>query len=254
MNKHIIYFGHPGVSNASRNKKKTYNPEPSRLRLQKQIHEVNLFDTVSYYTLPVLESIPGWTHSKFCNDNPRGFGHWIWKPFIINHKLSTVPEGDVVMYCDLGCELLVQERDILHNLLCSDKHDIILSFPGGVRVDTGWIPPRERDWNKAFTIHHLGASVEHLKSRQYQGTCVIIKNNLKTRQFVERWLKICEDYRTIDDRPHGFKEISDFKEHRHDQSVLSLLLKQSDLRISTDVGKGVVMCRNPDEKPRGRCC
>lgn len=248
--KHIIYFGDAGQTNASRNTKTTYNPEPPRQRLQQQIKDVNLFDTETYHTLSTLEKIPEWKHSNFCNNNPRGFGYWIWKPFIINNKLNTIPEGDVVMYCDLGCELLVKEKNILQKLLCSDEHDITLSIPGMNPL----CMPYERDWCKAFTARRLEASDEHLESWQYQGSCIIFKNNTKTQQFVSKWLNVCEEYKPIDDHHYDMKSCDTFREHRHDQSVLSLLLKQSDLRISTDVGTGVVMLRNKDRKPRGRWC
>lgn len=248
--KHVIYFGHAAQSNASRNTNDKYEPKWPHLRLHKQIKEVNLFDTETYYTLSVLESIPEWTHSDFCNKNSRGFGYWIWKPFIINNKLSKVSEGDVVMYCDLGCELLVEEKHILQQLLCSDEHDITLSIPGMNPL----CMPYERDWCKTFTAQRLEASDQHLESWQYQATCMIIKNNAKTRQFVTKWLEICEEYKPIDDNHYGKKPCDAFRDHRHDQSVLSLLLKQSDLRISTDVGTGVVMLRNPGKKPLGRWC
>jgi hypothetical protein len=34
--------------------------------------------------------------------NERGSGFWSWKPFIIQKRLNEIPDGDVVLYCDVG--------------------------------------------------------------------------------------------------------------------------------------------------------
>ncbi len=44
-------------------------------------------------------------HGAFAASNRRGFGYWIWKPYILLRKLRNVRDGDIVFYCDAGCEI-----------------------------------------------------------------------------------------------------------------------------------------------------
>src|SRR5689334_23544900 len=44
-------------------------------------------------------------HGAFVRDNPKGYGQYIWKPYLIGKTLDRLPEGDVLIYCDAGCEI-----------------------------------------------------------------------------------------------------------------------------------------------------
>ena len=36
-------------------------------------------------------------HGAFIKRNPRGFGYWIWKPYIIWKTLKSLPDGDILL-------------------------------------------------------------------------------------------------------------------------------------------------------------
>lgn len=67
---------------------------------------------------------------------------------------------------------------------------------------------------------------DHIRNHiHYDATSIIImRNNKQTRQFVETWLKWCKKESAIIDSPSKTAERVEFLEHRHDQSILSLLL------------------------------
>lgn len=44
-------------------------------------------------------------HGRFMASNPRGFGYWVWKPFVILEALKALPAGWGVAYLDGGCVL-----------------------------------------------------------------------------------------------------------------------------------------------------
>jgi hypothetical protein len=53
----------------------------------------------------------------------------------------------------------------------------------------------------------------------------LVRNTLANRRFVEMWLDACTDARVLTDAPNtcGQPNLPGFVEHRHDQSVLSVL-------------------------------
>ena len=44
-------------------------------------------------------------HRTFIEANPRGYGYWLWKPYINLKLLSQVEEDDIIVYADGGCQL-----------------------------------------------------------------------------------------------------------------------------------------------------
>jgi hypothetical protein len=70
-----------------------------------------------------------------------------------------------------------------------------------------------------------GLSLNVLLSRQIAATAFIYKKSSVTRTIMNRWYELACDYKNIDDS-HSSITIEYFSEHRHDQSIFSLLLKR----------------------------
>ena len=76
----------------------------------------------------------------------------------------------------------------------------------------------------------------------YGGVNMFVKTK-PIMDLVESWYEIGCDYHMIDDSPSVASNLPCFKEHRHDQSIFSLLTKTRDL-INEDVdirNKGAVI-------------
>lgn len=69
-------------------------------------------------------------------------------------------------------------------------------------------------------------SNEYLNTRQRQAGAIMILNNKKTRELINNWYLLSSQYHFIDDTDSNIKNINGFKEHRHDQSIFSLLTKK----------------------------
>ena len=39
-------------------------------------------------------------NQTFVRNNPRGFGLWSWKPYLIDHFLKEIPQGSSLMYLE----------------------------------------------------------------------------------------------------------------------------------------------------------
>lgn len=207
-------------------------------RLLKQANNTGLFDNISMYTQEYLALQPDFhnRHSEFIKQNSRGFGYWLWKPYIIRQTMSEMNDGDVLLYLDCGCEIDVRKVDVIRqyiHYLKTEPADIMGSFA-----------LKESDWTKADLVNLIGATPEHMESKQYQAGALLLLVCPKTRNLVEEWYTLSCDYQNIDDSPSQLPNDSGFREHRHDQSIFSLLAKKYNIYSHRSLGLAVEYIRN----------
>jgi hypothetical protein len=160
----------------------------------------------------------------------RGAGYWLWKPFIILEELKRVPEGGFVFYSD--CGLKVGRRAIRRPL--SLLIDWMVEHNGGMFPGVyapEWGPSRK--WTKGECFEVMGCTdPAFLDAPQVQAGFSAWQNTEASRDFVAEWLTWCQKAQALSD------EITDpsipndpmFEDHRHDQSVLTLLMLKRGIR------------------------
>jgi hypothetical protein len=182
----------------------------------------------------VVDSVTHWTPDKllaagFENRCPtirlteRGSGFYAWKPFIIQKKLEVAPEGDIVFYCDVGrtfpYKLLSSSLQVFLDWMKTHKQSIM---PG---IQIPWGGPMSM-WTKrdAFVVTSLDTPSIHA-SAPIQASFSIWINGLDSKEIVADWMSLSAQRQMISDDPSvlGLPELSGYKEHRHDQSILSLV-------------------------------
>ena len=85
----------------------------------------------------------------------------------------------------------------------------------------------EKNWTKMNLVQFMDCNKpEILESGQIMATSFLIKKSSETLDLINEWLKICSLEWTIDDSPSTINNDLSFKDHRHDQSVFSLLRKK----------------------------
>lgn len=203
----------------------TYGDEAfarARERIGQQAIDSGWFDTVTVYTPQSLGDY-GLAHQEFIQRHKRGGGYWIWKAKLIFEKLKSLNQNDYLVYADAGCTLNPAGRwrffDYLKRLSNSDLG--VLTFN---------LTHLEKCWSKKDTVLALQLSDPEAFLNQFQkiSGLVILKKNDHAMQVMEEWAKwsIAEDYHLIDDTPSLAENDPCFREHRHDQSLYSLLSKQ----------------------------
>ncbi len=159
-------------------------------------------------------------YGSFVERHPRGFGYWIWKPWICWHILNALPEGDVLVYADSGCTLNPLGCRRLREYIASAR-----SHPDGI-VAFRLNDHPEHDWTKQATLDAFGCTkAACTEAPQILATAFVIRNSPVTRRLVQRWLELAtaNDGALVVDSTDD--EAPYFKEHRHDQSLWSLLVK-----------------------------
>ena len=154
----------------------------------------------------------------------RGFGYWIWKPYIILDALKRTKEKDILLYLDMGCHLN-EKGEYRFREYCEEVN---YNSSGFLVTDVG-SNHLERMWTKGdlFDFFHLRDRKEITETSQYQAGIIFIRKRCETVDLINEWLWVCtEHFRLVDDTPSWSSNLLGFRENRHDQSVLSLLLKQ----------------------------
>lgn len=143
----------------------------------------------------------------------RGAGYWLWKPYIIRHMLEfygDTDESTIIVYTDAG---ILFENDISNLILAMDG-DIML-------FGNRW---KHGDWCKMDCLEAMGCNKpEFTEHEQLQASCIIVKNTATAREFIDEWLTWCQVPGMIDDSPSIMPNLQGFREHRHDQAILTNL-------------------------------
>jgi len=161
----------------------------------------------------------------FIAENPRGYGYWIWKPFIISEYLKKIPENDILVYADIGCEFSSAGKKIFSDYLVHLKKNDFLVF-------STYNGQSESVWTKKELIELFNLPQVQIVKEQVAATFFLLKNNHRSRKIMQEWLDIAksENFKYINDvckRPRN----PGFIEHRYDQSIFSLLMKKYNVHI-----------------------
>lgn len=215
MNLHLTYFGD-----------NTYSFGKERIR--RQAENFGVFKTIQEYGNDDLNI----QHSDFWNEckehmmceRPGGerkyYGYYACKPYFILQALKNIPENEVLLYVDSGCELNkngIRRLEEYYNE-CMDNCGVFFSLN---------LP--EIQWTKMDTYRRLMCdNNDHLTTRQIISGIFLLKNNQNIREIVEEWLTVClEDHgHYLNDQPSILQNDITFIENRHDQSIFSLLIKR----------------------------
>jgi hypothetical protein len=186
------------------------------------------FTTIRGFTEADLMADPEfWTsHGNFIETNRRGYGYWLWKPHIIKKMMDKMKENDVLIYADAGCHLNLTQPAI--NRLY-EYVSILDGSPLGIL--SFQMEHLEYKYTKRETIDAVFEKDEntpHTTTGQCMATAVILRKTPHSVQVVDEWARLSQIYSIVNDDKHKERrpEVSGFIDHRHDQSILSLLVKK----------------------------
>ena len=148
-----------------------------------------------------------------------GNGYWLWKPYFLYKTLKTkLKDGDYLIYSDAG-------------ILYIDKAQLIVDFLNERKAEMYFhrLPHLEKHYTKRDAFILLGADLPFFtETGQFNAAFQIYKKSRFTEIFLEEYLYYAQDKRIISDDPNtlGLENYEGFIDHRHDQSILSLLTKK----------------------------
>jgi len=197
-------------------------------RLNKSGKAYGIKNIISY-TDSDLKRTKFYNKYKGILDQPRGAGYWLWKPFFIYKAMKELNDGDILIYSDSGAVFVEKPMPLLTLAL---KEKILLFTNNEPNIK----------WNKRRCLSKMNCdSKKYLDAPQVSAGFQIYVNNEETRKFVKEWLYYCCMPGVIDDTtssPGEYEEYAEYKEHRHDQSVLTNLATKYNIPLYRDPSQG----------------
>jgi hypothetical protein len=166
-----------------------------------------------------------WKRNSKILQQTKGGGYWLWKSYFIKMGLSEINEGEYLFYCDSGSRFIES----------IDK--LVDSFDDKFGIMPFELQSKEKHWTKRDCFILLKCDeFDIIESKQILATFSLWKKTDFSIKFVEEWLQYAQDERILTDIDNelGFPNYQNFVEHRHDQSIFSLLIKKYKLKAYRD--------------------
>ncbi len=190
----------------------------------------NGVDSVDVWDIGRFRSTSFYQRHRAILDQPRGSGYWLWKPFIIADSLDNAAEGDVVVYADAGVSILRSLEPLFEQCVAGGGPLLFAGHYDGI----GGRPYTCAAWTKRDCFVLTGCdSAEYHRARMVDAAFLCCMKSTRTMQLIHEWQTHCCDARVITDQPNecGLQNLPEFIDHRHDQSVLSLLAAKHNVEL-----------------------
>lgn len=199
----------------------------SASRLYRQASRSASVASIKIYGPESLLSLPTVRERRakaFLESNKRGFGYWSWKPLIVAHELMSLPAHlDGVIWLDVGCTLNFSNRESVArwNSYQDESEELSYKF---FRLNG---PNTHSEWTKKQAFDHYQLP-EALNRNLFTASAFLVSKSSDGIELVQNWMDACflDNGRLLVDSAPGELESKSFREHRHDQSLISLELEK----------------------------
>ena len=209
--------------------------EISAVRLNSELSQCEHISQIDLYTSTKVQQEPSdfWeSHGDFVLANKRGFGCWLWKPYILLNALDNLgPVEQGVLYIDAGCSINIKSaaararfRDYIE----------VSNKSGGLFFELKG-ENSHKSYTKRGVLAALGSRDLEDKNLVTAGV-FFLSNSPEARRFLRRWIELMtmDDYGNLVDPAKDELQEPDFIAHRHDQSLMSIALVDFKFEIKPD--------------------
>ncbi len=211
--------------------------ESSAERLVTQAKSFNLFHTVkAFSTSEVNELCPRLEEWYSPEDlaGIKGYGWYTWKSKLADLVVREEILGsfDGYMYLDSGCEFFLSRMS--KRRLESMMENALINQATLFTIPTPEIWHTKKDLLDLFQY-----SENECKTNQFQSGSWLLSNSEKSKELVRRWEETASlGPHMTDESPSRNGEYQEFKVHRYDQAIFSLVCKNLELEPSHHVVPG----------------
>lgn len=148
---------------------------------------------------------------------PRGGGYWLWKPYILNTIMNVLEEGDILFYLDAKYCFTEEFVPWVNQLLSGQDLVVFQNKPNEIVYYM-------KEWCKMDVLEKYNMKQKAFEENAIDAWagCLLLRKTEFTHKFLKEWLEMCT-YENITDSP-SVSINPFFRDHRHDQSLLSVLL------------------------------
>ena len=205
---HLITFGNNSYINA-------------KTRLCNEANDVGWFDSITSYGPEDLDED---FKNQFRNilNQSRGAGYWIWKSYIIKKKLAEIEDNDILIYIDAGCSINPKGKKRFDEYIqmLNESDEGVISFQ---------MPHLEKIWTTKEVFEYFNLDINGVfgSSGQIMSTIRIMKKVPNLIKLIDMEYEVYSNKPLLVTDHYNREQASYFKDHRHDQSIFSLIRKIS---------------------------
>lgn len=182
----------------------------------------NGFDAVIQYGPRDIDSVFYNNNRKILKEK-RGAGYWLWKPYFILETLNRVKKDDIVFYADAG-STFIRNMDPIFELI-KEKGLLGFKMSGG---------HKEHQYTRRKVVKYFyNDEKEVCDTNQDMASFIGVRKGANHLPLVE-WLIACQKPELIMDCARDPHEFAAFIDHRHDQSLWSLISKMHGVHKAPD--------------------
>ena len=184
----------------------------------------DVFDDIIGYTEEDLMSDHSFwgKHQHFIQSNAeRGYGYWLWKPYVTKKTLDKMNDNDILVYADAGCFM---NKDGKARLL---EYFDILNANETIGNISFQMDHLEELFTKMDIFDYYDANNPSItKTGQIVGGIFVLRKCQHTTELIDKWYDGCSQYHFIDDSVGRLPNIPSYIVARNDQSIFSVVRKK----------------------------
>lgn len=162
-----------------------------------------------------------WKNLKLLRSK-RGAGYWSWHSIIIRKALDAMQENEWVVFCDAGLRFTGRFDESL-----------FVQHPGFIQLFTsGHFKNAQYTKRDAFVLLNCDEP-KYWNAHQVMGGFHFWRKCPEAYAFLDEYEQYCTNYQIVSDTPNIYSSnFSDFRDHRHPQSVMSILAVKYNLPVA----------------------
>jgi hypothetical protein len=207
-----------------------YANTPRYLQKQKEAIDVNksfnIFDALYGFNSNDIDEEFKSKHSNILNQS-RGGGYWLWKSYFLDKLLQNSKENDIIVYGDASIKII---KDISPLFSILDETKGVMTFLAANGNDN-FNPEKIHTKRDIFVALNCDTPYYYTGDYncQFNGAFLLVKNNEFSKNFIKEFMYYCTNEQLITDSVSKYENHPEFRDNRHDQSILSLLSKKHNL-------------------------
>ena len=161
----------------------------------------------------------------------RGYGYWIWKPYVIYEELCKLKDDEILVYMDSTDFPSIRFFESVLQIMKSQDY---------IFANRGYGP--NSAWTKRDTFVLMKCDEpKYWNCGQLEAGLICMKNTEFNRKLILEWFDYCKNTLIVTDEPNtcGLPNFPMY-DHRHDQSILTNLQIKYNM-ITTPIPNDLVM-------------
>lgn len=157
----------------------------------------------------------------------RGGGYWIWKPYFVKKALDALDDNDILCYLDVGCTINTSASERFNDYL-----DMLSIAKTGTLAFS--LEHKESRFTKQEVFNHFNSSENIINSEQLLAGILLFRKCTHSAMLVNQWYQTAIDHSSLFTDEIEIPQRPDFFDHRHDQSIFSVIRKTHGALIIPD--------------------